>query len=288
MIKKTAYAKLDLAIHINPHKSNSDHYPVHYIDCQIDLCDKLFFEQQEKNIEIICDDPMMPENEDNFVYKTALLLKEIADNKKLGAKITLEKNIPIKAGFGGGSSDAATTLLALSKLWNIKLNENQILDLSKTLGKDFYYSLHGKLSEVQAEGGNYKVSPLACNLLPFLLLVVVPFEEKPSTGWVYEHLQTKTVGKNFDKIDKLKKAIYQNNKETILKNLTNDFENSVSSFYPVIKKMKSDLSKVGSLGEIMAGAGLAVVGFFNNKEKAENAKWQLTGKYKRVLIAKPV
>src|SRR4030042_96683 len=113
MIKKTALAKLDLAISISPKKSNDGYYPVDYIDCQIDLSDELLIEQKEKDIEIICDHPDVPKHKENFIYQVAQLLKDIKGDKKLGAKIILKKNIPIKAGFGGGSSDGAVAVQGL-------------------------------------------------------------------------------------------------------------------------------------------------------------------------------
>ncbi|OGE03829.1 4-(cytidine 5'-diphospho)-2-C-methyl-D-erythritol kinase [Candidatus Curtissbacteria bacterium RIFCSPLOWO2_01_FULL_41_18] len=297
MTKTTAYAKLDLAININPKKMTDGHYPVRYIDCQIDLCDKLTFENQIEKIEVICDDPSLPVDEDNFVYKAAILLKEMVGKKRLGTKITLVKNIPIKAGFGGGSSDAAATILGLSRLWKVKLSDNQIKRVARDLGKDFYYSYYGKVSEVVGKGKNYEIMPFRSCLPKFWLLVVVPDVEKPSTGWVYENLKTKNIGRNFDKqsfstnkIEKLKTAIWQSDKMGILKNLTNDFEDSVFSYYPIIGEIKDDLARAGAQAAIMAGSGLSVVGFFGSKKKAEIGKQKLEGEgvIKQILVSKPL
>ena len=290
MLKVTAYAKFDLAIHINPKKFKDGYFSVHYIDCQINIFDKISFKKQQSKIEIICDSLKLKKGSDNFVYKAAMLLKEIAGNEELGAKITLAKNIPIKAGFGGGSSDAAATVLGLSRLWKIKLDENQIKELANELGKDFYYSLYGKLSEVVGKGKNYKVNTLSSHLPKFWLLVVVPKDEKPSTGWVYEHLRVKNIGRNFDKIEKLKAAILKGDKIRVLKNLSNDFEESVSSYYPVVFKIKDSLAKLGAQASIMAGSGLSVVGFFDSRIKAEKAKSVLKDMsgLKQVLVARPI
>src|SRR3990167_516298 len=94
MIRRKAYAKLDLAIHIDPKKKADGYFPVHYIDCQIDLCDRLGFENQAKKIEVHCSDPDVPVGKDNFVNRAAQLVKKTIGRKSLGAKITLEKNIP--------------------------------------------------------------------------------------------------------------------------------------------------------------------------------------------------
>src|SRR3989344_3769049 len=297
MVKITAFAKFDLAIHIEPKKTSDGYYHVHYIDCQLDLCDRLLFEPEEGKIEIIHNSPELSVTKDNFVYKAAILLKEMVGKKRLGAKITLVKNIPIKAGFGGGSSDAAATILGLSRLWKVKLSDNQIKRVARDLGKDFYYSYYGKVSEVVGKGKNYEIMPFRCRLPKFWLLVVVPDVEKPSTGWVYENLKTKNIGRNFDKqsfstnkIEKLKTAIWQSDKMGILKNLTNDFEDSVFSYYPIIGEIKDDLARAGAQAAIMAGSGLSVVGFFGSKKKAEIGKQKLEGEgvIKQILVSKPL
>jgi 4-diphosphocytidyl-2-C-methyl-D-erythritol kinase len=239
MIKKKAFAKLNLVLHVSPNKSTAGQYPETFINCQINLSDEILIEQKEKDIVIICDHPDVPKNQENFIYQAAYLLKKIKGDKKLGAKIVLRKGIPIKAGFGGGSSDGAAIIRGLEELWEIKLNEKQLVNLAKKLGKDFYYSLYGGLAEVQGKGKNYKVIALSSCLPTFWLLIVIPYEEKPSTSWMYEHLNTKDIGRSLAKFDKLKKAIYQKNKKEILKNLHNDFENSVIFYYPVVRFVKS-------------------------------------------------
>ena len=295
MIKVLAYSKFDLAIHIERKKIADGYYPVNYIDCQIDIWDKLTFVFKEKGIEVVCDDLNLTNDQDNFVFKAAVMFKKIIGGKNLGAKITLEKHIPIKAGFGGGSSDAAATILGLSRLWKIKFSEDQIRRLAKTLGKDFYYSLYGKLSEVVGKGKNYEVVPFSSRLPEFWLLVVVPNAQKPSTGWVYEHLKTKNIGQNFDKqsfsankIGKLKAAISKSDKMGILENLTNDFEDCVSIYYPIVQKIKKDLKRVGAEASIMAGSGLSVVGFFESKKQAQDGKQKLENMQgiKQIFVSK--
>jgi 4-diphosphocytidyl-2-C-methyl-D-erythritol kinase len=115
MIKKKAFAKLNLNLHVIPQKNSNGYHPVRFINTQLTLHDELLFEPIQNGIEVICSHKEMPKQEDNLVYKAALLLQEM-DPQKRGIKITIRKNIPIKAGLGGGSSDAAVTVHALSKL----------------------------------------------------------------------------------------------------------------------------------------------------------------------------
>ncbi|OGD99610.1 hypothetical protein A2W45_01965 [Candidatus Curtissbacteria bacterium RIFCSPHIGHO2_12_41_11] len=157
-------------------------------------------------------------------------------------------------------------------------------NLAKDLGKDFYYSIYGRVSEVIGDGKDYKVVPIGACLPQFWLVILVPKEDKPSTGWIYEYLKAKNIGHSFGKIAKLKEAILKHNKTGILANLSNDFEKDVSSYFPVIDDMKENLNRLGALSAIMAGAGLSVVGFFDSQKKAQSAKESLEQKYRQVLV----
>ncbi len=285
MIVETAPAKLDLAIHINPKKQDGL-YPVDYLDCQIDICDELSFFPKQSDIEIVCDDPNVPTNEGNFIYQAATLIKKIVGDETLGAKIVLKKRIPVTAGFGGGSSDGVAAVRGLCRLWKIKLNVRQLDLLAKNLGKDFFYSLHGGLGEIESRGKNYVFKKLSAALPKFYLVIIVPNKKKPSTGWIYEHLVVKKVGNNIDKLKLFKKAIVDGDREQFLANLHNDLEESIWQFSPQIDKMKRDLAALGARWSIMAGAGLSVVGFFDTKALALAAQKKLIGHYLQVTRAK--
>lgn len=285
VVRETALAKFDLAIHINPRKQDGL-YPVDYLDCQIDICDKLSFFPKKNDIEIVCNNPKVPTNEENFVYKTAILLKKITGRKDLGAKIVLEKQIPIKAGFGGGSSDGAAALRGLSRLWKIKLSKKQIHKIAKALGKDFFYSFYGGLAEISSRGKNYSFKGLDASLPQFWLVVLVPKRQKPGTEWIYRHLAAEKLGGSVGKLKGLKKAIGAGNREQILANLHNDFEDAAFQFTLQIDKMKHDLEALGAKRSIMAGAGLSVVGFFDTKSRADSARRKLAGKYQQTVSAK--
>lgn len=283
MIKVKAFAKFDLAIHIDPTRSKDELYPVRYLNCQLDLADELTLEKAS-GIKVICHHPQVPQDQTNFVFQAANLFQKITD-KNFGAKITLVKNIPVKAGFGGGSADAAATIRGLCQLWGVTLTQNQLANLARQLGKDFYYSLHGGLCEIKSVDKNYHIKPLASRLPQFWLTIIIPHQEKPGTGWMYKNLKPDKIGRDGQKLDKLKKAIQSHNRATILKNLHNDFEKSVSDHFPVIDQMKNDLARFGAQTSLLAGAGLAVVGFFDNQKSAQKAKEKLAGEYKQILIS---
>jgi 4-diphosphocytidyl-2-C-methyl-D-erythritol kinase len=287
---KKAFAKLDLGIYIDPQRSKEGLFPVSYLVCQLDIADELSFEKTRAGIEIVCEYPGVPKNEENFIYKAAVLLKELSGKPDFGARIILKKRIPVKAGFGGGSSDGAAAIIGLSKLWNIDVTQAKLLDFSRKLGKDFYYSLYGGLLEIESVGRNYKKTEIDGGHIEFWTVVLVPVLEKPSTGWIYEHLNREKIGKNFSKFKKLRQALLLKDKANIMANLLNDFENSVVVYYPMISKMKQDLADAGASGKLMAGAGLSVVGFFDTRNKAESAALRLkkNPKYRQVLVSKTI
>lgn len=282
MIKTKAYAKLNLNLHLLPKKLANDLYPVQFLNCQIDLYDELLFEKS-KYIDVISDNPDLPKKEHNLAYKAACLLKRIIDKPNLGVKIYLTKNIPIKAGFGGGSSDAAATVKSLLKLWQISLTEKQLVQLAENLGKDVFYFLKGGLCEVLGDGN--VVRRLSLTLPTFYLVIICPEKTKPSTGWMYKNLNANDIGKNIEKFELLKKGLKQKNKTITLNNLFNDFERFIMSKFPEVADIKQHLYNNGAHKILVAGSGLSVVGFFLDKKSAANAFHQLKVRYKNIFIS---
>jgi 4-diphosphocytidyl-2-C-methyl-D-erythritol kinase len=280
MIKKKAFAKLNLNLHIAPQRNSDGYHPVHFINTQLALHDELLFEPVEDGIEVVCDHEEMPRQEDNLVYKAALLLREL-DLQKRGIKITIKKNIPIKAGLGGGSSDAATTIRTLCELWNIDLSDEQRKRLVNNLGKDVHYSLSGGIAEVGGDGD--EVIPLPFNTPKFWVVILVPKESKPSTGWMYSNIDKTKIGKHFHYLPKIKEAIEVKN--GFLNYVFNDFESDVFKHFPVTLTMKKDLEKNGAIATLLCGSGLSVVGFFTGREKAIAAQELLSNKYKEVIVS---
>ena len=136
-------AKINLHLEIIG-KREDGYHELAMIMQNIDLYDYLELENNQKGkIELNSDCKDLSLNDDNLIIKAANNLKNVSNNKELGAKIFVKKNIPIGAGLAGGSSNAAATLLGLNKLWNLKLDYATILSLSKGLGSDVPFFLKG-------------------------------------------------------------------------------------------------------------------------------------------------
>jgi len=269
MIIEKASAKLNLNLHLLPKKLDNNFYPVRFINCQIDLSDDLSFQKIKNKIVLITDDKELPLGMDNLIYKTAHLFKKLIGNNELGVKINLKKRIPIKAGFGGGSSDAAATIKGLEKLWEKKLNDSQKKYLASKLGKDVFYFLKEGLCQVSDDGS--LVNKLAYKIPNLYLIIIIPKIKKPSTGWMYNNLNLKSIGRNLKKINVLEKAIIKQDKEEILSSLFNDFEDTVIKLFPIVKEIKNDMIKAGAINTLLAGSGLSMTGFFTEKIKMSSA-----------------
>jgi len=283
MIKKKAYAKLNLNLHINPdfkYKKETGYYPVRFINCELDLHDDLYFENQVGKITFSCSNKELSNNE-NFVYKAAFQLKKEVNNPKLGAKIILKKRIPIKAGLGGGSSDAAVTIKTLLKLWKVNILPIQMAKIINSLGSDVFYFMQGGLCEVRGRGE--RVSKLANRLPKLWLVLITPLISKPSTYWMYKNINLHNIGLNLNKYEQLIQNIINKKKIEILNSVHNDFEDLIKEKYPELRNIKKDLSDSGSIQELVAGSGLSMVGFYLSKQSALIAFRNLQIKYKNIV-----
>jgi len=173
----------------------------------------------------------------NLIYKAALLLKTRYGIEK-GVMISLKKNIPMGAGLGGGSSDAAAALIGLNSLWSLGLSIEELSPMAEELGSDVPFFLAGALSFVQGRGE--KIIP--CNARePVNLLLVKPSFEV-STAWVYENFAILTKKEeNVNNIKHFIRNIERAELSGITGGLSNDLESVTMNSYPVIAEIKEML-----------------------------------------------
>jgi 4-diphosphocytidyl-2-C-methyl-D-erythritol kinase len=282
-LKLLAPAKLNLNLHVFPQKLSCGYFPVQHVNCQVELADEILFMETRQGIEIECDNVDIPKGNKNLVYQAAMSLFPFLNEKK-GVKIILNKRIPIKAGLAGGSSDAAITLLGLNSLWDLQLTQNQLMTLAVKIGMDVPLLVVGGL--VFVSGVGEKVEKLPFFMPKLSVIIVTPEVTKPSTAWSYKHLDLAKIGKNENKAKQLLGAIGEKNLLAICHNLHNDFEFSMVELYPVVGEIKKLMIKEGSLGVLMAGAGLSVFGFYQNDDIAKKAFFRLKQKFPKVFLTR--
>ncbi len=274
-----APAKINLGLSILK-KLSPGYHEVKFIFQQVSLFDRIHLKEiKEDKIKIFCNDKKVPLNKINTVYQAALLVKRKMKIKK-GIEIIIDKKIPVAAGLGGGSSDAAQTLLGLNKIWNLGLNTTDLIKLGLKIGMDVCYQLVGgtKLATHLGE----KIKPLPN--LPQLHLVLTNPNQEVSTRWAYENVDYSQIGKK--QLKELTKAIKKKDVKKIALNLHNDFEFWVPNFYPVILKIKDKMFSNGALGAIMSGSGPTVFGVFKNKPTALKAYTALKKDFPKTYLVK--
>src|SRR5438105_2529957 len=171
MITRNAYAKLNLGLEVTGRREDGYHDIVSVMHL-VDLHDTLTFDA-DAEITVDCDNPILAsEGRANLVWRAARLLQETAKVGK-GARIELQKNIPLAAGLGGGSSDAAATLSGLVELWGLDLSGEEMRNLAGILGSDVPFFLDGATALVEGRGD--RVTPLPAMPPAWAVLVCQPF-----------------------------------------------------------------------------------------------------------------
>lgn len=260
-------AKINFYLEIQDRRKDGFHNIVTVMQT-ISLFDELYFTTTPDEIKVECDPQQPFSQEDNIVYKAAHLLKKhTAVNR--GVKITLKKGIPIGSGLGGGSSDAACTLKALSKLWGLKLNREDLFKYAVLLGCDVPFFLDGGLSV--GKGRGEKLSPLLRGAKPRLNPVLVCPDIEAPTGDIYSAWDKQGYSTRAPGLDGFMKALYSYDVSDLACHFYNDFESLVIKRHPVIGEIKNELKRLGALNAVMTGSGSAVFGIFPNREKADAA-----------------
>jgi len=253
-----APAKINLGLSILK-KLSSGYHEVKFIFQQVSLFDRIYLQEIDQDIiKVYCDDKTVPLGEVNTVYQAALLLKKMMRIKK-GVLIKIEKRIPLSAGLGGGSSDAAQTLIGLNKIWNLGLNTKDLIKFGLKIGMDVAYQLMGGTKLATHLGEKLKNLPPA----PKMYLVLTNPEEPVSTPWAYSQVDYSQIGKK--QLKELINALKEGNLQKIAQNLHNDFEFWVPNFYPAITKIKDKMLQNGALGAMMSGSGPTVFGICESK-----------------------
>lgn len=239
----------------------------------VSLADDLSFELLEKGIEIICDHPEIPCDETNLVFRAAKLLGDWAGVKK-GVRVTINKRIPTAAGLGGGSSNAAVTVIALLRLWEIKLPIKDLFTLGAKLGADVPFFFMG--GTCLGVGRGDEVYPLADTNVDNLLLVNAGI--LVSTREVYANLPPElTKPHTITKMPLSLEAAYAGittQNERI--RLHNDLEIPVLARQPLISELKEILRQTGATGTLMSGSGSTVFAVFENDAARSLARRELS------------
>lgn len=262
-ISYKAYAKINLGLDVTGVLDNGYH-TVRMIMQTIDLYDKVNVKKTNTGrIEIQTNLSFLSTGEDNLVYKAAKMLMDEFDIKS-GLFIDLYKTIPVAAGMAGGSTDAAATLKAVNKLFNLGLSTEELCKRGQKLGADVPYCICG--GTMLAEGIGEILTPLPD--APNCYVLIAKPNASVSTKQVYEDLVLDGNSEHPD-IDKMAEAIKEGNLKGVVSRLSNILESVTIKQVPVIRTIKDTMLLSGALGALMSGSGPTVFGIFEDKDIAE-------------------
>jgi 4-diphosphocytidyl-2-C-methyl-D-erythritol kinase len=229
---------------------------------QISLYDELTYTLLPEGIELHCPGTDLPIDEQNLVYRAAQALFNHAGYQG-GVEIILNKMIPSAAGLGGGSSDAATTLMALNDLCSLNVGQADLMKLGAKLGADVPFFIFGR--SAFATGIGDKLQTLSD--LPQLYMVLINPAFPLSTKTVYENLNlTLTKKKNNYSIPRFYAL------GDVIRELHNDLEVVSIQMHPGLNDFKQMLMKEGALGALMSGSGPTLFGIFTDEKSAKEAR----------------
>lgn len=212
-------------------------------------------------------------NKDNIIYKAYIKLKEKFDIIS-GIKVVLNKKIPMQAGLAGGSTDCASFILGMNKLFNLKLSKDEMTNLGRSLGADVVPCLYNKA--VLAEGIGEIITKINTNF-NYYILVIKP-EISCNTKEMYNKLDSIERNLKICNTEKVIKALEDKNLELLADNLYNSFEEAVDA-----KSIKDELIENKALGALLSGSGSCVFGIFKDKQDVKLAYKNLKDKYKTYI-----
>lgn len=246
----------------------------------ISLHDTISFDDADC-ISLSCSDSDIPTGDGNLVIKAANLLAQKFGAEK-GAKIHLEKKIPFPGGLGGGSSNAATTLIGLSALWGIPATAGELAEIGTEIGADVPFFLSGGTALGKGRGTDISGMP---DIREKFILVITPNVEI-HTAKAYAELGAGGLTKNDSKSILPNCCEIAQRLESGRLELFNDFENSVFPRYPEIRRLKLKLLELGAGKALLSGSGASVFGIFDNECKRQTAMDSLSDEtlFKRFAV----
>ena len=272
-----SYAKVNLGLKVLDLLPDNYH-SIFTIMQEINLYDTIEINKNNtKKLTINCQGPIdVPNNKNNLCIKAAeLVFKNY--NIKNGLEIILNKNIPIGAGLGGGSSNAATVLCKLNEIFNLKISNKDLHKLAFELGCDIPFFIDGGIQI--SEGKGEKLTKLNLDLTNQFILLVCP-NFNISTQWAYKFFKN-NLPNTFD-CNKFRS--FQDGIDWAL--FENDFENIIKSTYPEVVEIRKILESLSCLFVSLSGSGSTMFGVFDDFLKADIAYHQL--KTYHCHIVKPI
>jgi 4-diphosphocytidyl-2-C-methyl-D-erythritol kinase len=273
-----AYAKINLGLYVIARRPDGYH-DIETVFCRIGLADRLVF-SQASGITVTSSSTEIPNDESNLCHKAARMLRDHFRNSD-GVHIHITKEVPVGAGLGGGSADAALVLKELPAFWKKDLDPADQRQIALALGSDVPYFLREGAALGRGRGEQLEYFPLS---IPFAVLLCNP-NIHVATSWAYSHITPGLAGKP----DHLRAVVTEGmrNPEILRKQLRNDFEGVVFDAYPEIRDLKNQMLERGAEFAMMSGSGSTIYGLFGDVPAAERLSRDFVRRGYRAFVTPP-
>ena len=255
-----APAKINLFLRVLGKRADNYH-DISSLMQKITLYDELSFSLCPVGIILNCPDSDLPNTVDNLVFRAVRAIFDYV-NYTSGIEIKLFKKIPQAAGLGGGSSDAATTLMAINEICELNLHKNQLMELGAKLGADVPFFIFSNAALAYGIGDKLTDMPN----LPKLNLVLINPGFPLSTKVVYENLNLRLTSEKINY--SIPPILTLNN---LISELHNDLESVSIKMHPDLQNLKQLLLHHGAQGALMSGSGPTLFGIFSDENSAKKA-----------------
>ena len=232
---------------------------------RVNLCDDITLTLTESpGITVTCGKKGVPDGPGNIAWKAARVMLDLSGGNR-GAAIDITKNIPVAAGLGGGSSDAASVLMGMNQLLGLELSDQRLMEIGVTLGADVPFFIFKKTALAEGIGEELRAMPK----MPKAWILLVNPGVHVSTAWVYQNLRL-TNERVLAKVPEFFGTV-----EDVTALFSNDLESVTIPAFPVIDEIKKRMLQLGAIGSMMSGSGPTVFGIFHTQAEAENARSEI-------------
>jgi 4-diphosphocytidyl-2-C-methyl-D-erythritol kinase len=256
-----AYAKVNLGLEILARRPDGFH-EIRTVLQTIDLADDISIWPRARGIRLECVPPTVPADQSNLILRAASLLQRRFPGAG-GARVLLTKRIPVGAGLGGGSSDAAAALVGLRRLWRLPVRFDELHSLAAELGSDVPFFLRGGTALATGRGEILQRQPGLGSVYFVLAVPGIPV----STAWAYCAVRIELTAQS-NCITMLLSALPPRNIGKIARSLSNDLEKAVFPAHSLLPNIKRLLVAEGSIGALMSGSGSSVFGIATDRAQA--------------------
>lgn len=281
-IIEKAPAKINLGLDILRKREDDGYHDLEMIMASVDLSDKLIIREiPEDKIVVKTNASFLPVDKKNNVYQAVSLVKEKYGIAK-GVEIDVKKNIPVAAGLGGGSSDAAAALRGVNKMWQLGLSKEELSAIGFKVGTDVPYCVHGTTALVTGRGEFVTELPP----MPQCWVVLVKPQFSVSTRKIFADFDMD--GIEHPDIKGLQESIIMQDYNKMIHLLGNSMEQATMAKRPVVKDIKERMLKYGADAAVMSGSGPTVLGLCHNYSRAKRVYNGFRGFCKEVHLVRTI